>query len=680
MGSSQDNDPFLTIQINSDQDWEYIEEKEPSTSVNEEDQTFSPPAGPPEGSADVSGQLQGRVHKKKARFTPEELAIVVEELSTHNKLLFTIHQDPAKTQCKAAKWADILRRVNAHQVTFRTIDDIKKRWHDLRKTARKKLLKIRREEAKGAGGSPSKKTRLTRLEKMAAKTMTPKTSYFFSRREVALDDEQVPSSSQSSPMVKDIGDSYGAKQEESPLQSIQVGTSRVHRRGNHKWVEKNSEASTSCHSSYSEDMFNHKMQRFSENATTPVQHQSAQEAQARSPDDNCVLIKTEDEWECTEEQEELQEDRNMGNYQVHSWAAPPVEPAPASRRWQIKPHKRKARFAPAELAILAEELSTHNKLLFRAQHNLADVQRKAHKWADVLRQVNAISITHRTIGDIKRRWHKLRRTTKKKLLQIRRETQERGVEETQLTPFEELAARTMTPQMIYGIFEGLDTLESDEETQHLEQPPMHQELEEVAAAGDMRHDVSCEEEETSHKEVESRSSQSSLKRVSITSTNSHTVTLEDMERHVSEIITPAIQAASPGRPPTPPLQGHKSEAIAEQTDLLAHQVGQLVETLREQNDLLRGHRGNELLMERRMACLENAVLTMVQTNHALIQAQAQQTQEIGNLTQTVRLLVEHIDASRPGPVPCNTYPDPVSRTSLSLLPPRSALNYPPFPL
>ncbi|XP_075428698.1 uncharacterized protein LOC142466933 isoform X2 [Ascaphus truei] len=598
----------LKIQIKSEQEWEYIdEEKETSSDVMENDQSRSSLA-PPTGQATVSRRRQAKVLKKKARFTPEELVIVAEELSTHNKLLFSVQHDPAKAQRKDTKWADILKRVNAQGVTSRTIADIKKRWHDLRRAARKKLLKIRREEAKAEGGSPSERTRLTRLEKMAAKTMTPKMIYSVSRREDTLDieEEEEPPSAQCSPMVEELEeDPYETQPEAYPLLNVQVGTSEE------------------------------------------------------------VQIKSEDEWEYVEQQRELYKDV-MDNCQTESSWAPPTEQASVSSRWQVKAQKRKARFTPEELAIVAEELSTHNNLLFRAQHNVAGIQRKAAKWADILRRVNAMGITHRTIVDIKKKWHELRRATKKKLLQIRREAQEMGPEETRLTRFEEMAARTMTPQMIYGLSEGMDILETEEELPRLERPQLGQRLEEEPCG--MRQALSSEQDE-SPQQVEKRSCQSALKRIPKVPTTGHILTLEDTEIQVSETATPTVEQATSRRPPISPPRGNRTEARAGHQDQLAHQISLLVKTIHEHNDLLRGHHRYGPSMERRMARLENAVKSMVRTNHILIQTQSRHTQEVGNLAQATWQLVEQLVASRPGTVPSTIHQHFASTTSASILPP-----------
>ncbi|NP_001072795.1 uncharacterized protein LOC780256 [Xenopus tropicalis] len=658
MEKSHLKDPFLTIQINSEQDWEYIEDKEASSSDDNEDATPAT-SGQQRKSSNAPKRGQGRGHKKKARFTPEELAIVVEELSAHNKLLFTIHQDPVKAQCKAAKWADILNRVNAHQVTFRTIDDIKKRWHDLRKTARKKLFKIRREQGKPGGVSPRKKTRLTRLEKMAAKTMTPKMSYFFSSDDILDSNEDSDvSSHERSPECK-----VPQREPYMTRRKSQVPISQIS-------DEKNSEASTSCHSSYSEDMFNGKTERSPESAA-PDQHQLAAHRASNNPP-TAMSVESEVDWEYVEEKKVIREERIVRRGQAHSsWGASAAQPTQVMSRWQAKVHKRKARFNPEELAIVAEELSSYNKLLFRAQHNLADVQRKAHKWAEILRRVNAVSITHRTIGDIKKRWHKLRRTTKKKLLQMRREMQEKGVEETHLTKFEEMAARTMTPQMIYGVSEGLDIMESEEEARiPLLTNGLHGETCEIT------HVVSCEQAEESTNEAEAQNSHQILLKMVPTSTNNHDIPEEDPDRPISIIASPDTQQGFSRHSPTPLMRGHEPVEISMQPDLLAHHVGQLVESIREHNDLIRSQRRNELLLESRMVCLENAVKTMVQTNHALIQAQAQHTQELGHLTQAVCQLVEQMASSRPGTFVSSAHQDLASRTAVSFMPPSYNPSFP----
>ncbi|OCT58487.1 hypothetical protein XELAEV_18002047mg [Xenopus laevis] len=246
------------------------------------------------------------------------------------------------------------------------------------------------------------------------------------------------------------------------------------------------------------------------------------------------------------------------------------------------------------------------------------MQCKAHKWAEILRRANASSITHPTIGDLKKRWHKLRRTTKKKLLQMRRQMQEKGLEETHLTKFEEMAAWTMTPQMIYGVSEGLDIIESEEEewvslmTNGLQEEPC-----------EINHVVPCEQEESTNETEAQNSQRILLKIVPTSSTNNHIISMEDPESPISVIASPDTQLGFIRHSPTPPMRGHEPVEIAMEPDLLAHHVGQLVESIREHNELFRSQCRNELLLESRMVCLENAVKTMVQTNHALIQSQAQ---------------------------------------------------------
>ncbi|KAG8446279.1 hypothetical protein GDO86_013928 [Hymenochirus boettgeri] len=491
---------------------------------------------------------------------------------------------------------------------------------------------------------------------MAAKTMTPKMSYFFNGSEDILDskEDSDQSSSESSPKVKTPQREPYMTRRKSQMAVSQVSD------------EKHSEASTSCHSSYSEDVFNGQIPKSSD--SIPPVHHSPFKVNTTTI---CTTVKSEGEWEHVEEKKGIREERNIRRGQAHSWGASAAQLVPVLSRWQAKVHKRKARFNPEELAIVAEELSIHNKLLFRAQHNLADVQRKAHKWAEILRQVNAVSITHRTIGDIKKRWHKLRRTTKKKLLQIRRELQEKGAEETHLTKFEEMAARTMTPQMIYGVTEGLNAMESEEEV-HI--PVLANGLQ--GEACEITHVVSCEDDLTNEADAQNNL-RLLLKMVPSASTNSLELGAEDPERPPSVIAAPDAPIGFPGHSPTTHIRGIQPIEIAMQPDLLAHHVGQLVESIREHNDLLRSQRSNELLMESRMVCLESAVKTMVQTNHALIQAQARHTQELGHLTQAVCQLVEQMAASRPATFFPNPHQDLNSRSAISFLPPSYE---PPFQL
>ncbi|KAM4678226.1 ankyrin repeat domain-containing protein 16 isoform 1-T1 [Discoglossus pictus] len=154
-------------------------------------------------------------------------------------------------------------------------------------------------------------------------------------------------------------------------------------------------------------------------------------------------------------------------------ASPAKHPLPPAR-------KRKRKFSPEELEILAEELSQHHKLLFGAQNSTAAATWKQEKWDEVLTRINAQGVTKRTVTDLKKRWHDLRRKARTKLAQIHRESQQtvsiRG-EATELTSVEELVARTLAPELIQGIG-GIDSFDSDEEWESSADSPLEEDNEE----------------------------------------------------------------------------------------------------------------------------------------------------------------------------------------------------------
>ncbi|XP_075424153.1 uncharacterized protein LOC142464671 [Ascaphus truei] len=136
--------------------------------------------------------------------------------------------------------------------------------------------------------------------------------------------------------------------------------------------------------------------------------------------------------------------------------------------------KRKPKFSLGELEILAEEIGQHHKFLFGSQVSRASVARKAAKWAEIFKRINAQGVYQRTLSDIKKRWHDLRRSIKSNMEQtqpakpLTRVNKRKG---KRLKAIEEIVARSLSPNLLHG-GENMNALDSESnETSSPGSPP-----------------------------------------------------------------------------------------------------------------------------------------------------------------------------------------------------------------
>nr|AAZ94881.1 tumorhead-B [Xenopus laevis] len=76
---------------------------------------------------------------RKMRFSDEELNVLVQEVHDNMSQLFGELSVRTPTAVKNKIWEGIVTKVNAVGVTTRTVSEIKKRWHDLRRRTKMKL-------------------------------------------------------------------------------------------------------------------------------------------------------------------------------------------------------------------------------------------------------------------------------------------------------------------------------------------------------------------------------------------------------------------------------------------------------------------------------------------------------------------------------------------------------------
>ncbi|XP_028845603.1 myb-related transcription factor, partner of profilin-like isoform X2 [Denticeps clupeoides] len=83
------------------------------------------------------------------------------------------------------------------------------------------------------------------------------------------------------------------------------------------------------------------------------------------------------------------------------------------------PRFRKHKFTPAELDVLITEVTKQGDVLF-SQGNLLTTREKYRIWFTIAERVSAASGLQRSINDVKRRWQDLKRRTREKVVEVRR--------------------------------------------------------------------------------------------------------------------------------------------------------------------------------------------------------------------------------------------------------------------
>ncbi|XP_066549644.1 myb-related transcription factor, partner of profilin [Amia ocellicauda] len=105
--------------------------------------------------------MQPRERMRKHKFTEAELAILIEEVTHKEDILFGLQGNGMTTYEKNKLWVDIAHRLYATSGMQRTVSEIKRRWQDLKRRTRQKV-----EDAKFhiSKNSPSSSLYLTAME------------------------------------------------------------------------------------------------------------------------------------------------------------------------------------------------------------------------------------------------------------------------------------------------------------------------------------------------------------------------------------------------------------------------------------------------------------------------------------------------------------------------------------
>ncbi|XP_078502870.1 t-SNARE domain-containing protein 1-like [Lissotriton helveticus] len=114
--------------------------------------------------------------KRKLKFSTGELQVLVEEVVKHHTQLFGKQSLQVAEAVKRKTRLGIQAKVNAKGVTTREVDDLKKRWNELRIITKKKLA-AQKKEASVTGEGRSRAPALTDLEQLVESTLEPESVF-----------------------------------------------------------------------------------------------------------------------------------------------------------------------------------------------------------------------------------------------------------------------------------------------------------------------------------------------------------------------------------------------------------------------------------------------------------------------------------------------------------------------
>ncbi|XP_078540254.1 t-SNARE domain-containing protein 1-like [Lissotriton helveticus] len=119
-----------------------------------------------------SSEKEQPERKRKIKFSTMELQVLVEEVVKEHQKLFGKLSLTVAESAKRKIWLDIQAKVNAVGVTPRDIDDLKKRWYDLRSLTKKQIAE-QHKQANKTGGGKNRAPPLTDQEELVGSTIEP---------------------------------------------------------------------------------------------------------------------------------------------------------------------------------------------------------------------------------------------------------------------------------------------------------------------------------------------------------------------------------------------------------------------------------------------------------------------------------------------------------------------------
>ncbi|XP_078538634.1 uncharacterized protein LOC144823731 [Lissotriton helveticus] len=123
-------------------------------------------------SKDKQKDQEGAERKRKHTFSEREQEVLIEEMVCSHELLFGKKALWAPESRKRKIWLDIQGKVNAVGVTPCMVEELRKRWYDMRQRSKEKVA-ARLTEANKTGGEKSSATYSTPHEELVESTLLP---------------------------------------------------------------------------------------------------------------------------------------------------------------------------------------------------------------------------------------------------------------------------------------------------------------------------------------------------------------------------------------------------------------------------------------------------------------------------------------------------------------------------
>ncbi|XP_078506551.1 uncharacterized protein LOC144766645 [Lissotriton helveticus] len=152
-----------------------------------------------------SGKGKDKKSRKK-RFSPQENRILITEVVKHHQRLFVTSTVSLAT--KNGIWQSIVDKVNAVGVLKRSIQEVKRRWNDIKRKTQQKLANNRKAAMQTGGGSPAPQEE---MEEMVSTVISRETVAGVGGPDTAQHDrtqqhqegKPMPPAEQSKPLISD---------------------------------------------------------------------------------------------------------------------------------------------------------------------------------------------------------------------------------------------------------------------------------------------------------------------------------------------------------------------------------------------------------------------------------------------------------------------------------------------
>lgn len=90
--------------------------------------------------------------KRKPKFTEKEVDVMVRKIQENSVTLFSRFSDSITLKKKNIAWNDVHRTVNATSMVSRSVEEIEKKWDDLKRIIKKRAIDVKKDLNKTGGG------------------------------------------------------------------------------------------------------------------------------------------------------------------------------------------------------------------------------------------------------------------------------------------------------------------------------------------------------------------------------------------------------------------------------------------------------------------------------------------------------------------------------------------------